>query len=206
MVVAATAAHGVALQDAQAGRGLARVDDASLGALGGGNKGGGLCGDGGEALRVVQSDALGLQDGASGTRGGGDNVARGEGFAIVDRKLNGDFAEALHGKAEEIFAAEHAGFAGGQVGDRARLCRDERLRGQIAPGCVFIERHAHEPLDVGRCRALQVVRVHRAVACDCGASASMRSRAMRAGAAICSGTVMRFRTSPRSRASSTQAR
>ena len=130
MVVAAAAADGVALDEAETGGGLAGVYDARCGDLrfeirrfgvaGVGACGccgyvvGGDGGDAGEALGEVEGYALGLQDGLGGAFDGGEDGASGEGFAVVNGEASGDGrVSERHRGGEDVFAAEDAVFASG---------------------------------------------------------------------------------------------
>jgi hypothetical protein len=89
--VAATAADGVALEHAQAGRGLAGVEDTRLGALDRLDEGASGCGDAREALQEVQGDAFGGDDGCERALDFREVGAGGDALAICDECLDVDF-------------------------------------------------------------------------------------------------------------------
>ena len=113
VVVAAAAADGVALEEAEAGCGFARVDDAGVGSFRFSDIGGGERTDSREALREIEGDTFSLQDAAGGPLDGCEHGAGGEGLSVTDMKRCGDGGVGEgEGGSDDVPAAEKAWFAG----------------------------------------------------------------------------------------------
>ena len=84
VVLAAAAADGVTLDEAEAGGGLAGVYNAALRAGDLGDISGGEGGDAAEALEKVEGYALGLEDGAGGAGDGCEGLGFLEGLGVVE--------------------------------------------------------------------------------------------------------------------------
>ena len=135
VVDAAAAADGVLIQRAQAGDGLAGVEDFGLG-FGGGDGADEFVGEGGDAghaLHEVEDDALGGEDAGGVGADDGDGLALADADAVEDLGVGDDF-EAAGGfhfsvEREEGGDAADAGDDAGLLGDdgaRWRAGRDRR--------------------------------------------------------------------------------
>ena len=139
MIDTAPATDRVALEEAQARVGLAGVDDPGFCPVGLGNILRRHRRNTAEALRKVEGDALRLQNGPGEAFYGGDGVTLLELVAVVDVEFRGDGGVGeRHRCGKDIFTAEDAGLAGYEFCYDPSGCGDERLRGDIAPGCVFL--------------------------------------------------------------------
>ena len=129
----AAATHRVFLQRAQAGRGLAGIDDPRARAFHGVHIGPGQGGDARQTAHQVQRHALGAQQGASigvdpGEPGPGADLS-----AVLGHRLEvGGGVELQDRQTGAGEAADNAGLAAGEHGAQARVRRHAGLRGHIA--------------------------------------------------------------------------
>ena len=157
MVVAATANHGILLEQAQARSGFARIDDAgafvtvrtgdrsvivvTVDGVHRVHESGGHGGDAAHALGEVEGDAFGGKQVTYRTGYGGEHLAGLESFAVLDGSGDSD-GWVLRGErsAKHLDAAHHAVFARGEVGRAGFVRGDGGLAGDVAVGRVFGER------------------------------------------------------------------
>ena len=105
-------------------------------------------GDAGETLREVEGDALGLEDAAGWALDGGDDCAGRKGLAVKNMEAgrDGGIGEG-EGCGYDVLAAEDAWFARDELRRNCGVGGDEGLRGEVAPGSVFQERHTDDGVD-----------------------------------------------------------
>ena len=140
VVHAAAAAHGVFLECAPAGCGLARIDDAGGGAGEGIRVAARLRGDAGEALNEIEGGALGGEERCSGA-GDGENLG-----AVFDAVPvgGGEFylkrgVDPGEDGGGDVDAAEREVLAGLDKGAGAVAQRKDRAAGDVAEPGVFVE-------------------------------------------------------------------
>jgi len=143
VVVAAAAAHRVLLRQAQAGEGLAGVEDARAGAGDGLDERSGAGGRGRQRLQEIDRAAFGREQGAAGAFEGADLAAGLKPLAVDgmpgDAQLGVERAEA---GLEPVAAGEYRAFAADERGMRACVRIDQR-GGDVAAADVFFERAHH---------------------------------------------------------------
>ena len=152
VIEAAAAAHGVFLQQAQAGRGLAGTDDARLGAGDCIGQSACLRGDAREAADEVQRHALPRQDAAR------RSLQRGQGRA----GLRVGTVPRVEAEFESGVEQAKGGFGADQSGDPAGLARLQhrfgatpgrhyQLAGDVARAAqIFLQRAAHDGFEKQR--------------------------------------------------------
>ena len=140
MIRAATAADGVLLQHAEAGSGLAGIEDLGAGPGDGIDVAAGLGGDAGELLDEVEGAALGGEDGGGGTADFEDGVAFLQGGAVLiycgEDQGNVCLAEDLLGNGE---SGEDARFLGEDAGGGLDFRRDAGAGGDVGRAAVLAE-------------------------------------------------------------------
>ncbi|MNF45227.1 hypothetical protein D3C84_263550 [compost metagenome] len=149
VVVAAAAGHGVFLRQAQAGQGLAGVEQFHLGAFDQLDIVADTGGDAGQALEEVQRAALAAEQGAGRAFEVEERLVRFGALAVLNVPFN------LHSWVElaEHFvhpggAADDGRFAGDHAGAGLAVLGDE-LGGDVAAADVFAEGSTYVGLDFG---------------------------------------------------------
>ena len=177
---AAAVHHGLLLEGAQAGRGLARRGDARLGAGGLGDVGGRQGRHAAQPAEEVERRALGGEDRRQRAAQLGDDVAGGEALAVADDDLHGERrVDQPRRLLERGHAGEHAGLARDHAGDAVA---GEDRPGEVAVAGEVLAQGAPR----GRPRRLPVARaraVHRSAARLTPAPPCRRPRCARAPAA-----------------------
>ena len=140
-------AHGLLLEDAHVGRGLAGVHELGPGAREKRRHRAGLGGNAAHALEVVEGDPL------AGKQGAHMGVHRAEELALLhlvavrDREVGCcRGVEQLEGADEDVQAADHAVLLGDELDLPRRLGRDDRGRGHVLAGNVLAQGREDERL------------------------------------------------------------
>ncbi len=169
VVGASAALDRVFLKDAQAGDGLAGVEDAGMGALNGVNIGAGEGGDAAEVLHQVEDDALATEEYACVVADDGEDLARVHADAVEDFVMADDFKAGLRlgmrvelrvrmgvetGKdfkqaGDRAEAADDHVLAGDDGGGGAQVGIDGEVGGSVAGGLVFNQGLLQQCVDAG---------------------------------------------------------
>jgi hypothetical protein len=150
MVVAAAAAHGVFIEHAQSGDGLARIQDARLGAVNGVHELAGIGGDPAQPLQKIEDDALAAEQRARVVAHHGDGLAFVQAHAVKDLAVADHFRMAdgilvkllvnLQDAGHGADAGKNAILLGQNGGDGALPGIDAGARGGVAGGLIFQQR------------------------------------------------------------------
>ena len=149
VVEPAAAAHGIFLQRAQAGRGLAGTADPHFGAGGVADIIGGEGGDTGKPADKIQRGALAGQHGARRARNRQDLHARGDHGTVAKMSLDADVGrQFLKHRNRQRQSGDHAGLSRHQDGMGVGCFRDGGHRGDIAGASeIFVEGALHGFID-----------------------------------------------------------
>ncbi len=149
VIVPAAAAHRVFLERAETRRGLARTNDARLGAADLGDIGGGERRHAGETAEEIQRRALGGKDRRGGTFDFGEQRSGRDLVAVAVAGAEGDLRiEHQESAARAFEAGDGAGLARDELGAGAGARGQGRGRRDVAGAAqVLVERAAHRLVD-----------------------------------------------------------
>ena len=152
VIEAAAAAHGVFLQRAQPGRGLARADDARLGVGDARDERRGRGGDARQVAEEIERGAFGAENGARIARDRHQLGAGRDRRAVARVRRDLDLRrQPAERRLDQRQAGDHAGLARDHDGAAARILRHRRGRGDIAGAAqILFERARHRRFDFER--------------------------------------------------------